>query len=114
MCDEAGTVTAELAIGLTSITIALGAVLSTVSLGAAQLSASGAAHAVARAAARGETAPQARLLGLRLAGEQARVGISRGSEMTQVTVRRRLPLMLPGRPVVTIRASATALTEEPS
>jgi hypothetical protein len=106
-----GSVTAEIAVGLTAVVIVLSSLVSAVSLGQTQLRAVDAAAAGARAAARGETDAHVVGLARRLAGKGARVTVSQHGGMTRVEVRTAVPLPLPGSPTVTVQGSASTPAE---
>ncbi len=106
-----GSVTAELAVGLTAVVIVLSSLVSSVLLGQSQIRAVDAAAAGARAAARGETDGQVVGLARRLAGTGARVTVSEQSGMMLVEVRTPVRLPLPGTPTVTVMGSASTPAE---
>ena len=110
---DAGSVTAELALGLVTVLLVLAAVLAVGVVGSAQLRCVDAAGAGARAAARGEDAAVVRRLAADVAGQGARVVAARDGGLVRVSVTRRLGLPLPGRPRVTVGATASAQVEVP-
>jgi hypothetical protein len=106
-----GSVTAEIAVGLTAVVIVLSSLVAAVSLGQSQLRAVDAAAAGARAAARGETDGQVLGLARRLAGQGAHVSVSEQGSMVRVEVRTAVRLPLPGAPTVTVKGSASTPAE---
>jgi len=109
--SERGAVTAELAIGLLAVVVVLAALCSVVVVGVAQVRVTDAAAAGARLAARGESDGSVRSATARLAGDDAAVLVRAGAELTEVTVSRAVPLLLPGRPSVRVDSSALAVSE---
>lgn len=109
--DDAGTVTAELAIGLVGVTLLSAALLSTVVVGVAKVETTGAAAAGARAAARGEPGGVVSAAAARVAGAAADVSVHGEGDFTTVRVTRRVQLALPGAPSVVVDSQAVALTE---
>ncbi len=108
---EAGSVTAELAIGLLSVTTVLAGLCSVVLVAMAQVRVGDAAAAGARLAARGEGAAHVQAVTLDLAGANSQVSVSPGGSLTTVTVTRSVPLALPGTPSVRVIGTASAVTE---
>ncbi len=108
---EAGSVTAELAIGLLSVTTVLAGLCSVVMVALAQVRVGDAAAAGARLAARGEAATHVQAVTLDLAGTGSRASVSLRGSLTTVTVTRSVPLALPGAPTVRVSGSSSAVTE---
>ena len=108
---DAGSVTAELALGLVTVLLVLAAVLSVGIVAAGQLRCVDAAGAGARAAARGDDPAAVRRLATHLAGEGARVQTTRDGDVVRVSVTRRVVLPVPGRPRLGLRATASARVE---
>lgn len=104
---ERGTVTAELAVGLVGIVLVLVAVLSVSSVGRQQVAVLDAAAAGARAAARGEPLPEVTRVADRLAGPGTDVRVAGEGRLVTVVVSRRVTLLLPGRPELTLSGRAT-------
>lgn len=110
---DAGSVTAELALGLVTVLLVLSAVLAVGVVAAAQVRCVDAAGAGARAAARGDDPLAVRRLAAHLAGEGARVHITRDGDLVRVTVTRRVGLPVPGRSRLGLGATASARVEVP-
>lgn len=106
---EDGSVTAELAIGLTGVVSVLVVLLATVTTAQAQLRVVDAAGAGARAAARGE--PDVTALTRRLAGPAAVATVSQAAGTVTVEVSAPVQLPLPGAPRVTVRGRAATPAE---
>lgn len=106
---EQGSVTAELAIGLTGVASVLVVLLATVSTAQAQLRVVDAAGAGARAAARGEADVAA--LTRRLAGPGAVATVNHAAGAVTVEVSAPVQLPLPGAPRVTVRGRAVSPAE---
>lgn len=104
---DRGSVTVELAIGMVTVVALLGLVLAVVAAGVAQIRATDAARAGARAAALGEDDGEIALVVHRTAGDGAAVFVVRDEEWVDVTVR--LPV-LGGRLLDELTAQATAGT----
>lgn len=107
--DE-GTVTAELAVGLTALVPMLLAVLSLVSVLLAQLSVAGAASSAARLIARGESRTAVEQVVRTAAGPGAAVQVEPLGGLTRVTVVRRVDVF--GARPVELRSSAVAPGEQ--
>lgn len=108
---DRGMVTAELALAIPVMLVVLAMGLEAVRVGIDEVRCVDAARQAARALARGETEAWARAVAARAgpAGAVVRVGAS-GSEVTvEVSAARELA----GMRVLTVRGSATALTEQP-
>ncbi len=109
-----GSVTAELAIGMTAVTIVLGFGVGLVQIGQARLQVGSAAASAARLLARDEE-PSTVAAMIRATRPETRYSVRRAQEgglsVTTVTVWRELPVVGVGG--VTVRASATAVTEGP-
>lgn len=92
--DDAGTVTAEVAVVLPTLVLILVVLLAGVAAGATQLSLQEAARAAARDLARGESSQAAIATAHRLAGSEAEVTLSRDGRWAavQVTTRFRGPV----------------------
>ena len=110
---DGGTVTAEFAVGLVSISLMLVVVLSLASVGRQQLAVLDAAAAGARSAARGEPLKEVSRLGERLAGPGAHVRVAAEGRLVTVVVSRRVALLLPGSPQLTVSGRATYPAESP-
>ncbi|HEX8496408.1 MAG TPA: Rv3654c family TadE-like protein [Actinomycetales bacterium] len=107
---DQGTATAELAVALPAVTLVLAAVLSVGQVVLAQVRCTDAAGAAARSVARGDGAAVARGLALG-AVPGARVSVGSGGGVVSVTVTRRVPLLLPGGPEVSVVGRAAAQAE---
>jgi len=104
-------VTAELAVGLVGVVLGLALVLSVAVAATAQVTAVLGAGAGARAAARGEGGGQVVAAARAVAGPGGAVSVRTEGDLVRVVVERRVALPLPGRPAVSVRASAAALAE---
>lgn len=83
---ERGAVTAELAVALPAVVLVLVVVLTLAAAAGAQMRSADAARAAARAAAIGEDDATVRATALRLAGDDATVGVVRGDPWVEVRV----------------------------
>lgn len=83
---ERGAVTAELAVALPSVVLVLVVVLTLAAAAGAQMRSADAARAAARAAAIGEDDATVRATALRVAGDDATVGVVRGDPWVEVRV----------------------------
>lgn len=108
--DEWGTATAELAVALPAVAVALGAVLAVGQVGVAQVQCVDAARAGARAAARGEPVAAVRDVA-RDGADGSVVDVQRQGRLVRVSVTRRLRLVLPRGPQVTVAGEASAQAE---
>lgn len=108
---DRGSVTAELAIGLSGVVMVLVALVAAVTLAQGQLRAVDAAAAGARAAARGEAESEVLGLTRRLAGPSAVADIRRHGSVMSVEVSVPIALPLPGSPRVTVRGAASTPAE---
>jgi len=108
---EVGSVTAELAIGLLSVTTVMAGLCSVVMVAMAQVRVGDAAVAGARLAARGEGSAHVKAVTLDLAGANSQVSVAPGGSLTTVTVTRSVPLALPGTPSVRVIGTSSAVTE---
>lgn len=110
--SEAGSVTAEMAVGLPALALVLGGALWAVAAVAVQLECVDAARAGARAAARGEPLHVVRQVTGRAAPAGAVVTVTRDADLSRVTV---TATMRPGGagliPGIVIEADATSATE---
>ncbi len=102
----------ETAIALVAVTVVIGLLAGVVVLGTTQLAVSSAAGVGARAAARGEPLATARAAASSAAGAPVQVRVRRADRWTTVVVTRAVRLPLPGRPALTVRGRAVALTED--
>ncbi len=111
----AGSVTAELAVGMVGVVVALAAVLSVATAAQAQVAVESAAAAGARAAARGDGDARVVATATARGGPGSAVRLSAGGAgLVEVRVSRRVRLALPGAPVVTVTGRATAAAEGPA
>jgi hypothetical protein len=108
--SDRGTVTAELAVALPSMTLLLALVLAVGSSVVGQVRCLDAARAGARAAARGEAAGEVSAVALRVAPEGATVTMNRSGDEVVVDVVASLDTVLPGVRF-TARSRATAEVE---
>jgi hypothetical protein len=83
---ERGAVTAELAVALPAVVLVLVVVLTLAAAAGAQMRSADAARAAARAAAIGEDDATVRATALRVAGDDATVGVVRGDPWVEVRV----------------------------
>lgn len=121
---DAGSVTAELAIGLTTVTLVTGALAGVGQVAATQLELGSAAGAAARVVARGGSTEQARAIVHDVAGQQAQLSLASdvpggspggaAAPLVRVIVTREVTLFLPGAPSVTVRADAVSVDERSS
>ena len=110
---DAGSVTAELGIGLLGVVVVLAAVLATGAVAIEQLRVTDAARAGARAAARAEPPVEVRRLAGAAAGSPVSVQVRPEGDLVRVTVSRPVRLPLPGGPSVLVEASAAVPAERP-
>lgn len=109
--SDRGSVTAELAIGLTGVAVVLVALLTTVTAAQAQLQVVDAAGAGARAAARGESHAEVAEIARRLAGPSAVTAVRLTGATATVEVSARVRMPLPGAPGLTVRGRAVTPAE---
>jgi len=108
---DAGSVTAELAVGLVGVVLGLALVLSVALTATAQVTAVLGAGAGARAAARGEPGAAVVAAARAVAGADGVVTVRAEGDLVRVVVERRVALPLPGAPALRVRGSAAALAE---
>lgn len=117
---DSGTVTAELAIGFSSVMVVLAAVIGLLGLGVVHVEVSSAAAAGARVLARGGSPSDVASAVAGIAGESARVAVRDSdaapgaAQLVAVEVSRPVLLPLPGHPQVVVRATAHTVRENPS
>ena len=111
LARDRGTVTAELAIGMTAVVSMLALLAGVVDVAQTQLRAGDAAAAGARAAARGESEAEVLRLTLRLAGAAASADVTHDADLVAVNVRVPVALPLPGGPRVVVRGRASTPAE---
>ena len=111
LARDRGTVTAELAIGITAVVSMLTLLAGVVDVAQTQLRAGDAAAAGARAAARGESETEVLRLTLRLAGTAASADVRHDADLVEVNVRVPVALPLPGGPRVVVRGRARTPAE---
>ncbi|WP_344934449.1 TadE family type IV pilus minor pilin [Sphaerisporangium flaviroseum] len=110
--SDTGSVTAEIAVGLPSLTLVLGAALWGVAAVSAQLQCVDAARSGARAAARGELLEAVREAASRAAPIGSAVSVARDSKLSRVTVSASIrPDWMIAVPAVAVSASAISATE---
>ncbi|HEX3003803.1 MAG TPA: Rv3654c family TadE-like protein [Angustibacter sp.] len=104
--------TAELAVALPAVALTAAAVVAVAQAAVAQVDCVDAARAGARAAARGDSASRVQQVARRAAGgASTEVDVATAGGEVTVAVRRRVRLVLPQGPHVTVRARASAETE---
>lgn len=104
--------TAELAVALPAVVLSAAAVVAVGQAAVAQVSCVDAARAGARAAARGDSGPRVQQVTQQAAGSTGvAVDVGRSGAQVTVAVHRRVHLVLPDGPTITVRARASAESE---
>lgn len=119
---SAGSVTAELAVGLSTVMMVVAALLGVVRVGLVQLQVSSAAAAAARSLARGDPDADIERLVAQIAGpasvalerDDVPTGTGPSTELVAVQVSRTVVLQLPGSPTVEVSGRAVAVDERAS
>lgn len=109
--NDDGTVTAEVAVAMTSVVLLLAGLLSAATVAVAQVRVTDAAGAGARAAARGESPAVVREVAVAAAGPGASAVVDDSGELVTVTASAPVEVPLLGAPVVTVRSTASARVE---